>query len=117
MARIFISHSSSDGEQAARLLAWLHAQEFVSTFLDIDLNSYGPDHPDVAVGLYNLAWLLGDTNRLAEAEPLMRRAFAIRLFLRGRRGIAPDLDGTFLGCASLLQAIGRSSEQIIVTLR
>src|ERR1035441_4123735 len=36
MARIFISHSSLDGEQAARLLAWLHAQGFVSTFLDFD---------------------------------------------------------------------------------
>jgi len=33
-----------------------------------------PDHPDVAISLNNLALLLKDTNRLAEAEPLMRRA-------------------------------------------
>ncbi len=36
MARIFLSHSSKDREQAARLLQWLHAQGFVSTFLDFD---------------------------------------------------------------------------------
>jgi tetratricopeptide (TPR) repeat protein len=43
----------------------------------IDEQSYGPDHPDVAIDLNNLALLLQDTNRLAEAEPLMRRALAI----------------------------------------
>ena len=37
----------------------------------------GPKHPDVATSLNNLGWLLGATNRLAEAEPLFRRALAI----------------------------------------
>jgi len=36
VSRIFISHSSDDREQSARLLAWLHSQGFVSTFLDFD---------------------------------------------------------------------------------
>ena len=36
VSRIFISHSSEDREQSARLLAWLHRQGFVSTFLDFD---------------------------------------------------------------------------------
>jgi WD40 repeat protein len=36
MSRIFISHSNEDGEQSARLLAWLHDHGFVSTFLDFD---------------------------------------------------------------------------------
>src|SRR6202050_2114551 len=36
MAYIFISHSSQDAEQANRLLAWLRAQGFDQTFLDID---------------------------------------------------------------------------------
>ena len=36
MAHIFISHSSRDGEQAASLLAWLHANGFAETFLDFD---------------------------------------------------------------------------------
>ncbi len=45
--------------------------------LAIDEASYGPDHPDVARGLNNLAELLLATNRFAEAEPLLRRALAI----------------------------------------
>ena len=45
--------------------------------LAIDETSLGPDHPNVAIRLNNLAQLLQDTNRLAEAEPLMRRALAI----------------------------------------
>ena len=45
--------------------------------LAIDEKSYGPDHPNVAIRLNNLAHLLQATNRLAEAEPLMRRALAI----------------------------------------
>jgi hypothetical protein len=36
MSHIFISHSSRDGEQAARLLTWLHSHGFVETFLDFD---------------------------------------------------------------------------------
>ncbi|MCA8992426.1 MAG: tetratricopeptide repeat protein, partial [Planctomycetaceae bacterium] len=43
----------------------------------IDGVSLGPDHPSVARDLNNLAQLLQDTNRLDEAEPLMRRAVGI----------------------------------------
>jgi tetratricopeptide (TPR) repeat protein len=39
--------------------------------------SLGPDHPNVAIRLSNLATLLRDTNRQDEAEPLYRRALAI----------------------------------------
>jgi tetratricopeptide (TPR) repeat protein len=39
--------------------------------------AYGPEHSEVAIRLNNLASLLQDTNRLAEAEPLMRRALQI----------------------------------------
>ena len=45
--------------------------------LAIDEKSFGPDHPNVAIDLNNLAQLLQATNRLAEAEPLYRRALAI----------------------------------------
>ena len=47
--------------------------------LAIDEASYGADHPRVAIDLNNLAQLLQDTHRLAEAEPLMRRAVEILL--------------------------------------
>ena len=45
--------------------------------LAIDEVGLPPDHPNVAIRLSNLAQLLQDTNRRAEAEPLMRRALAI----------------------------------------
>jgi tetratricopeptide (TPR) repeat protein len=37
----------------------------------------GPDHPDVATALNNLASLLQDKGDYADAEPLYRRALAI----------------------------------------
>ena len=45
--------------------------------LALDEQSYEAEHPNVALHLNNLAQLLQNTNRMAEAEPLMRRALAI----------------------------------------
>ena len=45
--------------------------------LAIDEKSLGPDHPIVARDLNDLADLQQATNRLADAEPLYRRALAI----------------------------------------
>ncbi|MDA1252686.1 MAG: tetratricopeptide repeat protein, partial [Planctomycetota bacterium] len=45
--------------------------------LAIDEQSFGTEHPEVATALNNLAQLLQATNRLSEAEPLMRRAVEI----------------------------------------
>jgi tetratricopeptide (TPR) repeat protein len=53
------------------------AEPLMKRALDIDENSYGPDHPDVARDLNNLAALYQATNRLEEAELLMSRAFEI----------------------------------------
>lgn len=39
--------------------------------------SFGPDHPEVARDLNNLAQLYQATNRLKEAEPLYTRALEI----------------------------------------
>ena len=36
MARVFISHSSRDRDQAEEIFAWLKAQGFEQGFLDID---------------------------------------------------------------------------------
>jgi len=38
----------------------------------------GPEHPDTALGLNNLAFVLNAQGRYAEAEPLYRRALAIK---------------------------------------
>ena len=61
--------------QATNRLA--EAEPLLRRALAIDEQSYGAEHPNVAIRLNNLALLLQATNRLAEAEPLMRRALAI----------------------------------------
>ena len=52
-----------------------------SRALAIDEAFYGPEDPKVAIDLNNLAMLLQDTNRLEDAELLIRQA------LGHRRGI------------------------------
>jgi hypothetical protein len=43
----------------------------------IDETTHGTDHPEVAIRLNNLARVLEETGRYAEAESLLRRALAI----------------------------------------
>ena len=50
---------------------FVEAEPLYRRALAIDETSYGPDHPEVAIDLNNLALLLLATNRLAEAEPLI----------------------------------------------
>ena len=70
--------------------------------LTIDEHSLGADHPTVAVALNNLATFYMNTNRMAEAEPLLRRALSIKQKILGdddpslakdlkRRGLWDDL--------------------------
>lgn len=53
------------------------AEPLMRRALAIDEDSFGAQHPEVAIDLHNLAQLFKNTNRLAEAEALMRRALAI----------------------------------------
>ena len=81
--------------------------------LAIDEKSFGPDHPNVAIDLNNLAQLLQATNRLAEAEPLMRRDVAIFVEFPRRTGHRhPHLDAAFANYAGLLAAMGKSQAEI-----
>jgi tetratricopeptide (TPR) repeat protein len=70
--------------------------------------TFGPNHPDVAIDLNNLAGLLRATNRLAEAEPLFRRALAIDEASFGPNH--PDVAFDLNNLAKLLQATNRLSE-------
>ena len=54
--------------------------------LAIHEQSYGPDDPDVATDLNTLAALLCATNRLGEAEPLLRRSVQILIEFQRRTG-------------------------------
>ena len=49
------------------------AEPLMRRTLEIDEQSFGPNHPNVAIRLNNLAQLLKATNRLKEAESLMRK--------------------------------------------
>ena len=76
--------------------------------LAIDEKSYGPEHPNVARDLNNLAQLLQTTNRLAKAEPLYRRALAI-----AEKSYGPEHPDVAIGLnnlARLLQATNRLAE-------
>ncbi len=57
---------------------YAEAIEVAEEALKVARESFGPDHPDVATTLNNLAMLYYAQGRYAEAEPLSQRALAIR---------------------------------------
>jgi len=86
--------------------------------LQIDEESFGQNHPNVAIRLNNLAQLLKATNRLAEAEPLMRRHLEIFLqFTHDTGHPHPHLRDAVNNYASLLQAMGNSDDNIKSMIR
>lgn len=91
------------------------AEPFYRRALAITEKSYGPDHPDVAICLNNLAGLLRATNRLAEAEPPMRRHVAIFVEFTRRTGHPhPHLKAAFNNYAGVLADMGKSKKEIEV---
>jgi tetratricopeptide (TPR) repeat protein len=74
--------------------------------LEINEQMLGPEHPDLARDLYNLAQFLRDHNRLSEAEPLMWRALAINENWPDLHNVARVLNELAL----LLNATNRSAE-------
>ena len=53
------------------------AEPLMRRALEIEVGTFGEQHPNVAIRLNNLAALLYDTNRLEEAEPLTRQSLDI----------------------------------------
>src|SRR5208337_2496024 len=62
---------------------FLEAEPLLRRALAIDEASYGPDHPNVAIRLNNLAQLLQATNRLGEAEPYDASSIASARRIKG----------------------------------
>jgi tetratricopeptide (TPR) repeat protein len=90
-----------------QLAVWLNnraehgeAEPLYRRALAITEKSFDPDHPNVAIGLSNLAWLLKNTNRLAEAEPLYRRALAIT-----EKSFGPDHPNVARGLNNLAELL------------
>ncbi|MBI3948720.1 MAG: tetratricopeptide repeat protein [Armatimonadetes bacterium] len=87
---------------------YAEAEPLMRRALAINEESFGPEHPNVAIRLNNLAALLQATNRLAEAEPLMRRALAIEEGSFGPEH--PNVAIHLNNLAQLLQATNRLAE-------
>jgi tetratricopeptide (TPR) repeat protein len=86
-----------------RLLVPLYEQ--VGHDLEAEL---GPEHPDVATSLNNLAELLWAQAKYAEAEPLYRQALAIRERVLGPEH--PDVAESLNNLAELLESQGKYAE-------
>jgi predicted ATP-dependent protease len=75
--------------------------------------SYGPDHPNVATCLNNLAGLLQATNRLSEAERMLRRGLVILVRFTQTAGYQhPDLLKYVAVYARTLRELGRTDAAI-----
>ena len=88
--------------------SWTDAEPLYTRALAITEKALGPDHPDTAAQLNNLAGLYQYTGRLAEAEPLYERASAIT-----EKALGPDHPDTATplnNLAGLYQDTGRLAE-------
>lgn len=73
----------------------------------------GPDHPDVATHLNNLAVLLRDTGRPVEAEPLARRGLWILIESRRETGSEhPNHAAVLENYRGLLRSMGQAPDEI-----
>jgi tetratricopeptide (TPR) repeat protein len=97
--------------------AYSNAEPLMRRALAIDEASYGTDHPEVARDLNNLAQLLKATNRLAEAEPLMRRVVEIFITLTQQGYQHPYLEAAFGNYYSLLQEMDFPESEIKAKLQ
>ena len=81
--------------------------------LEIDEAAYGATHPRVATYLNNLAFLLRETNRLEEAEPLYRRMVSILKHFNDSTGHEhTHWQAALANYSGLLQAMGLPQEDI-----
>ncbi|MBV8234437.1 MAG: tetratricopeptide repeat protein [Acidimicrobiia bacterium] len=118
-ARGWIEGEALRVPEAARLLSragyylyhrarYAEAEPLLRRALALREQALGPDHPDTATCLHNLAALYDAQGRYAEAEPLRRRALAVH-----ERALGPDHPATATslnGLALLYDAQGRSAE-------
>src|SRR5207237_391307 len=96
------------GNSLYQLAGWAEAEPLLRRAVASDDKRFGTDHPKVAIGLNNLALLLKDTNRLGEAEPLMRRALTIVLDFEHNNGHEHSDRQIFsANYRCLLQAMGK----------
>jgi tetratricopeptide (TPR) repeat protein/CHAT domain-containing protein len=95
-------------EQLYHAGRYAEATDIAQRSLALAEGQFGPDHPDVAEAVNNLALLSQVQGRYDEAERLHRRALAITEKTRGPEH--PDVGTSLSNLASLYQALGRYAE-------
>ena len=89
------------------------AEQMSRAALSIVERTKGEMAPELATRLNNLAHLLQATNRLGEAEPLMRRPGVIFLMFQRDTGHShPHREAVLNNYAMLLKEMGRSDAEI-----
>ena len=83
--------------------------------ISIKEKALGPDHPDLATSLNNLAILYRSQGRYEDTEPLYQRFISIKEKALGRDH--PSLATGLENYASLLRETGRDSEAIELEAR
>ena len=76
--------------------------------LQVAEQNLGPDHPDVATSLNNLAGLYREQGQYAQAEPLFKRSLAI--WEKALGPDHPDVATTLNNLAALYKKTGREKE-------
>ena len=87
---------------------YAEAEPLLTRSLAIIETALGPEHPEFAMSLNNLALLYDDQGRYAEAEPLYKRDLAIQEKALGPEH--PNVATSFEHYAVLLRATGRTAE-------
>jgi outer membrane protein OmpA-like peptidoglycan-associated protein len=106
-----IARIKEDNDKALKLYQagkYDEAASLIKHALVIQEKSLGPDHPDVATGLHNLAQLYVRQGRYAEAEPLHKRSLAIREKALGPDH--PDVATSLNDLAALYDSQGRYAD-------
>ena len=94
------------------------AETLMRRSLAIVESSLGPDHPNVAIRLNNLAGLLRATNRLSEAEPLYRRGLVILWEFQRQTGHEhPNFQVVLANYVVVLKELRRTPEEIELAIR
>ena len=120
------SEKAEDSLENATILSWQalvldslgrfnEAEPLYRRSLLIREKALGPDHPDVAASLNNLAWLYNFQGRYGEAKPLCWRSFLIR-----EKALGPDhpnVAGSLNNLAWLYYSQGRYREAEPLYLR
>ncbi len=87
---------------------YAEAERFARKAFKLSSKEFGPDHPNTAILLNNLAELHRTQGRYAEAEPLYQRSLAIREKALGPDH--PDVAATLENYAALLREVDFDAE-------